>query len=1034
MVTTMANLRTAVEQYAKPAQDLEAFAGLNLTSIRDNVEKALAQIGKLGLFEEYTLHDSTHIDAMLETYDWIIPDATKSIMTPAEWLMLTLSTYLHDFGMLVTREEYDQRDTTRFRTFVDSATSSSDADTRDYQANLRRLGLEEREKFLYQEFVRTNHAPRIRSWLSDEPDPRLGFDSRVVALLRQMLGSVEPTFVDDLGLVCESHHRDDLYDVERYPIDKPFGRTAAEAANIQYVAILLRCADLLHITRDRTPSVAFRLINPKNPTSLVEWAKQQPVRRVRPKKSFHVEGSLEPPPATDSVEVHAQFTEGKGFFGLTSYLQYAGDELRQCWNWARESQARYGSQHQFPWRRIDTSNVKAKGFVAKQFEFTLDQRKVLDLLTGHTLYNDTSVVIRELTQNAIDAGRLQKLVQDDEQYLPEVIVRLDRDQGVLQVIDNGTGMTESAINENFLHVGSSRYQTHEFKKRFPGFTSISRFGIGVLSAFMISDDLRVLTVSPDEAQAREITLESVHGQYLMRLIPKSSIEIPDHIRKHGTMLELRARHEQEVARVYELLQKWIVVPGCKVFFEEGNERKPIGYSSATEALGAYLELINKSVVGYSRFSDMEVKTAHIEGLELAYLVRWNKWAKQYSLVSSPGGQNRDFDMEYDFAAQRAGKLPIPTGTAIEGVRVTVDPPAFQSGGVWALANVTGQGAPRTNVARSALEQGPEFDKFLKNVFEAYVDHVAREVEAMHTNRGWSLTRAVHEVPYVSRSFVDSRPTTPQAVKLHYEAQRKIPFFVVEDPEARRAVSVMDLVSLGEVATFDNEILEGVDYLLSSLPRSVTMHELIRFLGVQDLKLPDVPILRLGRGANIELIRSVLEVSKIQAFDHSTVESRWTRQATDQPRWISTGNAKYRRAYSIMGNERDITRTDRIWSPLINTEFIGPDGIHNVRVGGDIYMVGAHPALRIKPLNPNTPLEVQRWFSAGLVGLKLALQSYNFENRDGSDPVGGLLDVLRRGNVLQFFDEDSVVEAYMDTPRQILDPRYSWRKEFDQDKS
>jgi molecular chaperone HtpG len=62
----------------------------------------------------------------------------------------------------------------------------------------------------------------------------------------------------------------------------------------------------------------------------------------------------------------------------------------------------------FPWRNIDDSNVETEGFLREAFEFTIDQAKILDLLTGHTLYNDSQVVIRELVQNSLDAIRLQK--------------------------------------------------------------------------------------------------------------------------------------------------------------------------------------------------------------------------------------------------------------------------------------------------------------------------------------------------------------------------------------------------------------------------------------------------------------------------------------------------------------------------------------------------------------------------------------------------------------------------------------------------
>ena len=40
--------------------------------------------------------------------------------------------------------------------------------------------------------------------------------------------------------------------------------------------------------------------------------------------------------------------------------------------------------------------------------FELDRGRLLDLLVGHTIYNEPTVAVRELLQNAIDAVRFQR--------------------------------------------------------------------------------------------------------------------------------------------------------------------------------------------------------------------------------------------------------------------------------------------------------------------------------------------------------------------------------------------------------------------------------------------------------------------------------------------------------------------------------------------------------------------------------------------------------------------------------------------------
>src|SRR6185437_10205846 len=136
-------------------------------------------------------------------------------------------------------------------------------------------------------------------------------------------------------------------------------------------------------------------------------AKQQAVTRVRPKIGTNKEGIADEKAPRDTIEVHAYFTSEAGFFGLTSYLTYAAGQLKQSSDWISNTNKGGLSKYEFPWRRIDDINVETKGFIRQSFEFTIDQAKILDLLTGHTLYNDIRVVIRELIQNSIDAIRLQ---------------------------------------------------------------------------------------------------------------------------------------------------------------------------------------------------------------------------------------------------------------------------------------------------------------------------------------------------------------------------------------------------------------------------------------------------------------------------------------------------------------------------------------------------------------------------------------------------------------------------------------------------
>ncbi len=70
-------LNSKAEKFAKKAEDYPSiFGSVNLTSIRENVGQILKLIGRDGIFREYTLHDETHIDAMLALVDKLIPADT----------------------------------------------------------------------------------------------------------------------------------------------------------------------------------------------------------------------------------------------------------------------------------------------------------------------------------------------------------------------------------------------------------------------------------------------------------------------------------------------------------------------------------------------------------------------------------------------------------------------------------------------------------------------------------------------------------------------------------------------------------------------------------------------------------------------------------------------------------------------------------------------------------------------------------------------------------------------------------------------
>lgn len=1031
-------LKTEAEKKADEAQKYPAFSGMNLRHVRGEIAEALTQFGKFGLLDEYTKHDITHIDQMLKLYEWMIPSETKKLMTPADWLLLVLSTYLHDFGLLATRDEFDARESVQaYLVYRRRIVENDDPDFRDYRAQVAQMEVNDAERFMYQEFVRANHAHRIRAWLQDTPDPSFGIDHRITDRLKELLNELEETFREDVALVCESHHLDDMNDTSKYPLRKPYGSSREEEANVQYAAFLLRTADLLHITKDRVPSMAALVVNPRNPKSQVEWAKQKAVRSVRPFEPPVNPDLPDGPPQSHTIEVHATFKEDEGYFGLTAYLAYAQKQIAQTAIWSSENQANGVSNYEFPWRHIDISHIEAKGFVSRPFGFTIDQGKILDLLTGHTLYNDTGVVVRELIQNSLDAVRLEAhLLQDQTpvaEFKPRIDVIWNSKARTLTVTDNGIGMSQSVIEQNFLRVGSSRYQEPEFQKEFPKFSSISRFGIGVLSTFMVADDVSVSTSFEGDAEARQLSLRDVHGQYLVRLVEKQGPSVPEQIRAHGTSVTLKLRPSAHLVEVEAILNHWIVVPGCEVWLHaDEDEPQRVGFESVSDALVDSLVRANivrlegdkmRTVYG----EPVEIRTVKRDGLDIAFAVSWNRWVEEWGYVT------------YDFRSNDFDDLPdAQFGICVSGVRVTNWSPGFRASGIAAIANAFGKGAPRTNVARSAIERTEEYDNLLKGIFTAYVGHIADEMRELEEKRDASLTRAAQEASYLTAEVARH---DPESLEIRNSVFRTIPAIVVEEGGVRAAHSLVDLATKPELATIESTTISNFENVLRSVrgAKSASLRNLIDALG-SDESLPGIPLVcGLTRSGFVNnMFTSEWEVVRLETDEgERTLRATWQRK-TEDPRWAGIGrrNLLPPGVASRMQREAAVGRVgNRLTKVLFaaQPDQIDVGGITKslVRCQGRLLVLPGSNILTIKPVSDEVPGGARLWCIAWLItalsgdgapmdALSRVLRASTPEVRRDTEWMTRFLDNVRSSGVFEVLDEQSVQAVLADTDLEPMD--------------
>ncbi len=133
--------------------------------------------------------------------------------------------------------------------------------------------------------------------------------------------------------------------------------------------------------------------------------------------------------------------------------------------------------------------------------FQTEARQLLHLMI-HSLYSNREIFLRELISNASDAiDKLRfesltddALIADDPEF--RIRIEFDTEAKTLAIADNGVGMTRDEVTEQLGTIAKSG--TAEFFERLTGDQRqdaqlIGQFGVGFYSAFMVADEVEVIT-------------------------------------------------------------------------------------------------------------------------------------------------------------------------------------------------------------------------------------------------------------------------------------------------------------------------------------------------------------------------------------------------------------------------------------------------------------------------------------------------------------------------------------------------------------
>lgn len=588
---------------------------------KNNQYAVLALVDEIGTFAverlktviknmpEFTLHDSTHIFNILNIMGKLIPSENMSKLSTPDLFMLIISAFLHDIGMApdeeyilvwknqLPEEAYNEKLKEEKEKFVRFRQTYS-----HQLEDIERLKGEQEyskaqllEDYIITEYIRTTHSIRSREIIAEYWSGKIIYE--------------DTDLTENLASICFSHDESYTYllQMEKFRV---CGQD--EYVCLPFVATILRLADIIDFDPKRTPTVLFSHLAVKNPVSLSEWKKHQSINAWTISSQNLIFSAQCEHPAIEAT--------------IRAFCDQIDEELRNgtviLSNLSNEGMDIDVNAYKIPLPpQVDRRKIQAKKNIITgnpvyryhDTKFSLSKKKIIDLLMGTKLYGNPEVALRELLQNSIDTCLLRQKLSEKwgVEYTPKIKVTLYTRNNVdyLRVSDNGMGMNQDIIDHYYTNIGCSYYSSREFNEYMASaqssFTPISRFGIGILSCFMVCDSMEVTTRRIKERFDCDEALHiSIEGYESLFVISDSDKKEPG----TDTTLELRPCHpwvkrkEEEFAQCVKT-----VVPNPAVQIEIETDKGSEIYSS--ESFAAF-DL--KSSLGHSWVDNKNVRKIDID--------------------------------------------------------------------------------------------------------------------------------------------------------------------------------------------------------------------------------------------------------------------------------------------------------------------------------------------------------------------------------------------------------------------------------------
>ncbi|KUJ56517.1 HD domain-containing protein [Chryseobacterium aquaticum] len=584
------------------------FLRVQFENFRERAKLLAAEIASV--LPEFTVHDISHIDALWETAELVTQKDFE--LTPSEAFVLGGTFLIHDLGMGLASFPNGIEELKKEAIWKDTVASllkekfNRPIEEEDY------LKLDkETEKIATENVLRLLHAKHAEklaliSWKNKD-----GKDIYLIenTELRESYGSI-------MGLIAHSH----WWTVEELDskLPKTLGApgifSASWTIDAVKLACILRIADATQIDDRRAPSFLRTIRKPSNYSDL-HWNFQQKLYQPRLERNRLVYTSKSSFP----------IGEVESWWICHDTLQMIDNELKEVDSLLvdtnRQRLKAIGvASIEDPKRLSKLIAVKGWQPIDTKIKVT-NVAKLVGSLGGKQLYGDNSIVpLRELIQNASDAIRARRILENEVPEFGNIIVRFGKDKlgQFIEVEDNGIGMSPKVLTGPFLDFGESFWGTSLMHEELPGleskgFSSTGKYGIGFFSVFMWGEKVSVSSKRFENGRDSTMILEFNKGASSRPILRKANdTEV---IKDGGTRIrvwlsnsrildKLLEKHDRKRNKIKlsELIESLCPSIDCNIILEEKSVSKKIIQANDWITIDP-LSLL-KRIIGVSYYNEL----------------------------------------------------------------------------------------------------------------------------------------------------------------------------------------------------------------------------------------------------------------------------------------------------------------------------------------------------------------------------------------------------------------------------------------------